>query len=54
MCATVTSSRNTDNFTCLKDRDFLHNISDLMLSGTREYEALSKPVRYLLKLKQHV
>lgn len=42
MCATVTSSRNTDNSICLNDRDFMYSISDLMLSRTRQHKA--KPV----------
>lgn len=54
MCATVTSSRNTDNSTCMEDRDFLHNISDLMLHGARIYEELSKAFKHLLKPEQDV
>jgi len=53
-CVIVTSSRNTVNSACVEDRDFLHNISDLMLHRARLYEELSRAFRHLLELKQDV
>lgn len=48
MCATVTSNRKRDNSSCVEDRDFLHNVSDLMLHRASFYEELSKAFRHLL------
>lgn len=48
MCATVISNRNRDNSSCVEDRDFLHNTSDLMLHRASFYKELSKAFRHLL------
>lgn len=42
------------NSTCMEDRGFLHNISDLMLHRARLYEEQSKAFRHLLEPKQDV